>query len=120
MAASDLIVIPVGDMVLVVNDGKQKTTRGGLILPDSAAIPTLTGRIVRISDALKNPDDPMDTIPFEELDRVIYDPREAVPVDFEQAEKKHYLINIRWIYGIIRGKDGGCAPEVREEEEAGR
>ena len=42
-------VEPLGDRVLIRKDEDKKRTKGGIELPDSVEIPTITGRIVTVS-----------------------------------------------------------------------
>ena len=35
--------------ILIRRDESKQTTRGGIVLPDDAEIPTITGRVVEIS-----------------------------------------------------------------------
>lgn len=89
---------PVGDMVLICHDDDKEVTSGGIILPDNAKVFTLTGRIVRIPDRMK--EDHLE-YPFEELDRVIYDTRDSIPCDLETGNKL-FLVEAKKIYGIVR------------------
>ncbi|HCK51572.1 MAG TPA: co-chaperone GroES, partial [Planctomycetaceae bacterium] len=42
-------VEPLGMRVLIRKDEARQTTKGGIVLPDDAEIPTITGRVVEIS-----------------------------------------------------------------------
>ena len=42
-------VEPVGNRILIRKDESRGETRGGILLPDDAEIPTITGRVVEIS-----------------------------------------------------------------------
>ena len=42
-------VEPLGMRVLIRKDESRHTTRGGIVLPDQAEIPTITGRVVEVS-----------------------------------------------------------------------
>lgn len=94
-------VYPVGTMVLIRHDDESEVTSGGIVLPDAAKIYTLTGRIVRVSGSLS--ENSLE-FPFEELDRVIYDTRERIPVDFEPGNKM-FLVEASKIYGIVKEID---------------
>ncbi len=50
------------------------------MLPDHAEIPTITGRIVEVSVQVQNDSD----FPIEKYDKVLFHPKNAIPVDFEQ------------------------------------
>ena len=72
-------VEPIGLRVLVRKDEPKKETKGGIALPDSAEIPTITGRIVTISAAIEHDED----LPLRQYDKVLFHPGNAIPVDFE-------------------------------------
>lgn len=97
-------VRPVGEMVLIFHDEDQTKTSGGIILPDVAKIQVLTGRIVGMPDRMK--ENQVD-YPFDELDHVIYDPRERVPVEL-MSGNRYFLVDARFIYAVVD-------PEQKEE-----
>ena len=47
----DEFVEPLGMRVLIRKDESRQRTRGGIVLPDQAEIPTITGRVVEVSSA---------------------------------------------------------------------
>ena len=72
-------VEPIGARVLVRKDDPKRETKGGIALPDSAEIPTITGRIVAISTLVENDED----VPLRQYDKILFHPKNAIPVDFE-------------------------------------
>src|SRR3990172_1965563 len=72
-------VEPVGARVLIRKDQDKKETKGGIHLPDKIEIPTLTGRIVAVSAQVRADDD----FPINRYDKVLFNPKQAIPVDFE-------------------------------------
>ena len=73
-------VEPLGMRVLVRKDESRQTTKGGIVLPDDAEIPTITGRVVEISAQVGNDDD----FPINKYDKILFHPKNAmyvVPVD---------------------------------------
>lgn len=93
-------VEPVGKRVLIRKDADKKRTKGGIELPDSVEIPTLTGRIVSVSQQVLNDDD----YPIRQYDRVLFNPKHAIPVDFE-ADNQLYVVPLDDIVAVFR-KDG--------------
>jgi len=69
-------VEPIGLRVLVRKDEPKKKTKGGIALPDSAEIPTITGRIVTISAAIEHDED----LPLRQYDKVLFHPGNAIPI----------------------------------------
>ena len=70
-------VEPLGMRVLVRKDESRQTTKGGIVLPDDAEIPTITGRVVEISAQVGNDDD----FPINKYDKILFHPKNAIPVD---------------------------------------
>jgi chaperonin GroES len=66
--------------VLIRKDEGRQKTRGGIVLPDHAEIPTITGRVVEVSVQVQRDID----FPIEKYDKVLFHPKNAIPVDFEQ------------------------------------
>jgi chaperonin GroES len=97
---------PIGDRVLIRKDEERRTTRGGIHLPDDAKIPTITGRIVAISAQVANDPD----YPLEKYDKIILDPRNSIPVDFEQ-DNKLFIVPVEDVVAVIRrGAEEGGEP----------
>lgn len=76
-------VEPVGDRLLICKDDDKGMTKGGIILPESTKIPVITGRIVDISLSVANNPD----YHFQKLDKVLFDPRDAIPVEIDPNNK---------------------------------
>ena len=76
-------VEPLGKRVLIRKDEDKKQTKGGIALPDNLEIPTITGRVVAVSVLISNGDD----FPIRQYDRVLFNPKNSVPVDFEPGNQ---------------------------------
>ena len=72
-------VEPVGKRILIRKDESRQRTRGGIVLPDAAEIPTITGRVVEISAQIERDEN----FPIRKYDKVLFHPKQAIPVDFE-------------------------------------
>lgn len=92
-------VEPVGLRVLICKDEDKKETKGGIILPDSVEIPTLTGRVVAVSAMVENDID----FPIREYDKVIVDPSNCFPVECEH-DNKLFIIPVEDIVAVIRSE----------------
>lgn len=90
-------VEPIGARVLVRKDEPKRTTKGGIALPDQAEIPTITGRIVAISAAVENDDD----MPLRQYDKILFHPKNAIPVDFEQ-DNQLFVVPVEDIVAVFR------------------
>ena len=66
-------VEPIGKRVLIRKDEDKRETRGGIKLPDSMEIPTITGRVVAVSAEIEHNSD----IPLRKYDKVLFNPRGA-------------------------------------------
>ena len=91
------IVEPIGKRVLIRKDEDKKQTKGGIRLPDNIEIPTITGRIVAVSAEIES--DPM--IPLKRYDKVLFNPKSAIPVDFE-GDNRLYVIELEYIVAVFR------------------
>ena len=72
------IVEPLGQRVLIRKDEDKKKTKGGIELPGNIEIPTITGRVVAVSAHVDRDED----YPIRQYDKVLFNPKTAVPVDF--------------------------------------
>jgi len=90
-------VEPIGKRVLVRKDEDKKETKGGIRLPDNIEIPTITGRIVAISAEIES--DPV--IPLAKYDRVLFNPKSAIPVDFEGGNRL-FVVDLEHIVAVFR------------------
>ena len=90
-------VEPIGKRVLIRKDEDKKKTKSGIHLPDKMEIPTLTGRVVSISTEV----DADSNYPIEQYDRVLFNPKEAIPVDFE-GDNRLYVVPIESIVAVFR------------------
>jgi chaperonin GroES len=93
-------VEPIGARVLIRKDEDKKQTKSGIHLPDKIEIPTLTGRVVAISTQVDNDDD----YPIRQYDRVLFNPKHSIPVDFE-GDNRLFVIPVEDIVAVFR-KDG--------------
>lgn len=91
------IIEPVGMRVLICKDEERRTTKGGIHLPDDAKIPVITGRIVAISLQIENDPD----YPLKQYDKVIVNPSNAIPVDFER-DNKLFVIPVEDVVAVVR------------------
>lgn len=91
------IVEPVGKRVLIRKDEDKKQTKSGIHLPDKVEIPTLTGRVVSISTQIESDED----YPIQQYDRVLFNPKEAIPVDFE-GDNRLFVVPIENIVAVFR------------------
>ncbi len=91
---------PVGLRVLISKDAEKKKTRGGIHLPDDANTPVLTGRVVAISVQIEsNPD-----YPLQKYDKVLIDPRNGIPVDFEK-DNHLFIVPVEDVVAVFRKTD---------------
>lgn len=90
-------VEPIGLRVLIRKDQDKKETKGGIQLPDNIEIPTITGRIVAVSTEIEN----MPEIPLAQYDKVLFNPKGAIPVDFE-GNNRLFVVDIENIVAVFR------------------
>lgn len=90
-------VEPLGPRILIRKDEGRQKTKGGIVLPDSSEIPTITGRVVEISVEVENKDD----FPVRKYDKVLFHPKNAIPVDLEPGNVL-YVVPIEDVVAVFR------------------
>ena len=90
-------VEPLGKRILIRKDESRQKTRGGIVLPDQAEIPTITGRVVEISVQIERDHD----FPVRKYDKVLFHPKNAIPVDFE-SDNLLYVVPIEDVVAVFR------------------
>jgi chaperonin GroES len=106
-------VEPLGKRVLLRKDESRQRTRGGIVLPDQAEIPTITGRVVEISAQIERDLD----FPIRKYDKVLYHPRHAIPVDLE-PHNVLFVVPIEDVVAVFRRSEPQKAKKASGEDEA--
>src|SRR3954454_24912598 len=106
------IIEPIGKRVVVRKDDNKRETKSGIVLPDSHEIPVITGRVIAISKAIENDDDQT----IRQYDKVLFDPREAIPVELEH-DNRLFVVAIDRVLAIFRRSD---QPKVNEKRTSDR
>lgn len=91
------IVEPLGKRVVIRKDEDKKETKGGIRLPDNIEIPTITGRVVTVSAEIES--DAM--IPLKQYDKVLFNPKGAIPVDFEGSNRL-FVVELDSVVAVFR------------------
>ncbi len=91
------IIEPIGKRVLIRKDEDKKQTKGGIQLPDNIEIPTITGRIITISVEVQSSSD----IPLCQYDKVLFNPKGAIPVDFE-GDNRLFVVEVENVVAVFR------------------
>jgi len=106
------LIEPVGKRVVVRKDLNKRETRSGIALPDSHEIPVITGRVIAISKQIENDVD----LTIRQYDKVLFDPREAIPVDLEH-DNRMFVVHVDRILAIFRKAGAASAEnEIGQEE----
>ena len=90
-------VEPIGKRVLIRKDEDKKQTKGGIQLPDNIEIPTITGRIVSVSAEVDISAD----LPLQQYDKVLFNPKGAIPVDFE-GDNRLFVVEVENVVAVFR------------------
>jgi chaperonin GroES len=90
-------VEPIGKRVLIRKDEDKKETKGGIKLPDTIEIPTITGRVVAVSAEIVHTPD----IPLRKYDKVLFNPKGAIPVDFE-GDNRLFVVEVVNVVAVFR------------------
>src|SRR3954469_1853925 len=91
------IIEPIGKRVVVRKDENKRETKSGIVLPDSHEIPVITGRVIAVSKQIENDEDHT----IRNYDKVLFDPREAIPVELEH-DNKLFVVHIDRVLAIFR------------------
>ena len=91
------VVEPIGPRVLIRKDEDKKQTKSGIHLPDKIEIPTITGRITAVSAKVEADAD----YPVKRYDRVLFNPKHAIPVDFE-GDNRLFVVPIEDVVAVFR------------------
>jgi chaperonin GroES len=95
------VVEPIGKRVLIRKDEDKKQTKSGIHLPDKIEIPTLTGRVVAVSAQVERDND----YPLARYDRVLFNPKHAIPVDFE-GDNRLFVVPVEDVVAVFRRQGG--------------
>jgi chaperonin GroES len=90
-------VEPIGKRILIRKDEDKKKTKGGIELPGSIEIPTITGRVVAVSAQVNRDDD----YPISQYDKVLFNPKNAIPVDFE-GDNRLFVVPVEDVVAVFR------------------
>lgn len=90
-------VEPIGKRVLIRKDEDKKQTKSGIHLPDKIEIPTLTGRVVSVSAEVGGDAN----YPIQQYDRVLFHPKDAIPVDFE-GDNRLFVVPVENVVAVFR------------------
>ena len=90
-------VEPLRARVLIRKDEDKKQTKAGLHLPDKIEIPTITGRVVTVSAQVEADDD----YPIQNYDRVLFNPKSAILVDFE-GDNRLFVIPVEDVVAVFK------------------
>ena len=99
------VIEPIGKRVVVRKDDNKRQTKGGIVLPDTHEIPVITGRVIAISKAIENDEDQT----IRQYDKVLFDPREAIPVELEH-DNRLFVVSIDRVLAIFRRSGPAKAP----------
>jgi chaperonin GroES len=105
-------VEPLGKRILIRKDEARQKTRGGIVLPDQAEIPTITGRVVEISVQIERDHD----FPVRKYDKVLFHPKNAIPVDFE-PDNLLYVVPIEDVVAVFRRAEAPVTKKRRQKKE---
>ena len=91
------VIEPVGKRVVIRKDDNRRETKSGIVLPGNHEIPVLTGRVIAISKQIERDED----FPIRQYDKVLFDPRDAVPVEFE-SDNRLFVVPLDRVLAIFR------------------
>src|SRR6185369_246111 len=105
------VIEPIGKRVVIRKDENKRETRTGIVLPDSHEIPVITGRVIAVSKQIENDEDQT----IRNYDKVLFDPREAIPVELEH-DNKLFVVSLDRVLAIFCRSDQPKATEKRKSD----
>jgi chaperonin GroES len=108
------VIEPIGKRVVIRKDDNKRETRSGIVLPDTHEIPVITGRVIAVSKAIENDDDQT----IRQYDKVLFDPREAIPVELEH-DNRLFVVAIDRVLAIFRHAEQPKADSERTDGSSG-
>lgn len=96
------LIEPIGRRVVIRKDDNKRETRSGIVLPDSHEIPVITGRVIAISKEIENDEDQT----IRQYDKVLFDPREAIPVELEH-DNRLFVVHLDRVLALFRRSKPG-------------
>jgi chaperonin GroES len=106
------VIEPIGKRVVVRKDDNKRETRSGIVLPDSHEIPVITGRVIAVGKAIENDDDQT----IRQYDKVLFDPREAIPVELEH-DNKLFVVHIDRVLAIFRRSTAASSDKTKNADD---
>src|SRR5450432_1474727 len=103
------VIEPIGKRVVIRKDDNKRETKSGIVLPDSHEIPVITGRVIAVGKAIENDEDHT----IRQYDKVLFDPREAIPVELEH-DNRLFVVGIDRVLAIFRRGEGKPEGEAGE------
>jgi chaperonin GroES len=107
------VIEPVGKRVVIRKDDNKRETKSGIVLPGNHEIPTLTGRVIAISKQIERDEN----FPIRQYDKVLFDPRDAIPVEFE-ADNRLFVVPLDKVLAIFRKSDQPAATSNGKPDDA--
>lgn len=107
----ETFVEPLGPRILIRKDESRHATRGGIVLPDRAEIPTITGRVVEISAEVASDE----LFPVRKYDKVLFNPKHAIPVDFE-PDNVLFVVPIDDVVAVFRRTQRGQTANAEDAQ----
>jgi chaperonin GroES len=105
------VIEPIGKRVVIRKDDNKRQTKSGIVLPDSHEIPVITGRVIAVSKAVENDEDQT----IRQYDKVLFDPREAIPVELEH-DNRLFVVHIDRVLAIFRRSDSAKADRSKSAD----
>ncbi len=94
-------VRPLQDRLLIRRVEEQETTKGGIIIPDSAKERPLEGKVVAVGAGKRNEDGSVSALDVKAGDRVLFGKYAGTEIQVEGVE--HLILREDEVLGVIEG-----------------
>ncbi|MEM9074863.1 MAG: co-chaperone GroES [Myxococcota bacterium] len=94
-----MAIRPLGDRVLVKRVEEEKTTKGGLIIPDTAKEKPIEGKVVAVGNGKRNDSGELSKLEVKKGDRILFGKYSGTEVKVDGEE--HLILREDDILGIV-------------------
>ena len=94
-----MAIRPLGDRVLVKRVKEEETTKGGIIIPDSAKEKPIEGKVIAVGNGKRTDDGKLNKLEVKKGDRILFGKYSGTEVKIDGEE--HLILREDDILGVV-------------------
>lgn len=94
-----MAIRPLGDRVLVKRVKEEETTKGGIIIPDSAKEKPIEGKVIAVGNGKRSDDGKVNKLEVKKGDRILFGKYSGTEVKIDGEE--HLILREDDILGVV-------------------